>query len=117
MKTWLYRWLPIVFGCHQRPDRSFFFRGRQFPLCARCTGELAGILCCIPVCFFWRLPARYAALLLIPMVADGVVQRFTSYESTNPRRAVTGFLFGWGLFTLYALSAVAVFRLGYHFFD
>jgi uncharacterized membrane protein len=24
--------------CHQRPDRSFFWAGHQFPVCARCTG-------------------------------------------------------------------------------
>ena len=24
--------------CHQRPDRSFFWDGHQFPVCARCTG-------------------------------------------------------------------------------
>src|SRR4051812_167741 len=24
--------------CHQRPDRSFFWQGHQFPVCARCTG-------------------------------------------------------------------------------
>src|SRR5689334_678725 len=24
--------------CHQRPERSFFLAGHQFPVCARCTG-------------------------------------------------------------------------------
>ena len=43
-KEWLCKWLPIFFGCHCRPDRSFFYKGKQFPVCARCTGELAGIL-------------------------------------------------------------------------
>ena len=47
MTAWLYRWLPIVFGCHCREDRSFHIRGRRLPLCARCTGELAGILGCL----------------------------------------------------------------------
>ena len=45
LRRWLWRWLPIIFGCHCRPDRSFHFRdGTPFPICARCTGELAGIL-------------------------------------------------------------------------
>ena len=114
MHAWFCRWLPIVFGCHRRADRSFFVRGRQLPLCARCTGELAGILCCVPVCFFWRLPVWVCVLLLVPMVTDGLVQRFTAYESTNLRRVVTGFLFGWGLYTFFAASTAAVFRLGYH---
>ena len=47
MISWLYRWLPIFCGCHCRPDRSFFFRGRQFPVCARCTGMLLGF--CVPI--------------------------------------------------------------------
>ena len=29
-------------GCHQMATRSFFFKGFQFPLCARCTGILVG---------------------------------------------------------------------------
>lgn len=24
--------------CHQKPERSFFWDGHQFPVCARCTG-------------------------------------------------------------------------------
>jgi uncharacterized membrane protein len=31
--------------CHQRPERSFFLDGHQFPVCARCTGlYLSGAL-------------------------------------------------------------------------
>ncbi len=31
--------------CHQRPERSFFLDGQQFPVCARCTGlYLSGAL-------------------------------------------------------------------------
>ena len=32
-------------GCHQRADRSFFWHGYQFPICARCTGVVSG--------YFW----------------------------------------------------------------
>lgn len=28
--------------CHQRPERSFFWDGVQFPVCARCTGLYLG---------------------------------------------------------------------------
>jgi uncharacterized membrane protein len=42
--------LAIIFAaggliCHQRPERSFFLDGHQFPVCARCTGlYLSGAL-------------------------------------------------------------------------
>ena len=29
-------------GCHRMPERSFFFKGYQFPVCARCTGVAIG---------------------------------------------------------------------------
>lgn len=37
---------PIIFGCHRRPERSFFYKGRQFPICARCTGGIGWNACC-----------------------------------------------------------------------
>ena len=113
MTGWLYKWLPIVFGCHCRADRSFFWKGRQFPICARCTGELAGMVCGLLACFF-RLPPVWAAvLMMLPMVADGVIQLKTAYESTNPRRLVTGFLFGCGLMALIAISTAEALQFGY----
>lgn len=29
-------------GCHQLAERSFFYKGYQFPVCARCTGVTIG---------------------------------------------------------------------------
>lgn len=111
---WFCRWLPIVFGCHCRPDRSFFYKGRQFPLCARCTGELIGILAGVLLFPFWAPPVWAAFLALLPLVVDGFTQRLTRYESTNPRRLVTGLAFGWGLYCLFAHSTLAAFFFGFH---
>lgn len=89
------KFLRIFFGCHARPDRSFYFRGKQFPICARCTGELVGMLLgiLIAVCFdgpsFW-----ISCLMMFPLVVDGFTQRLTAYESNNIRRLWTGILFG-----------------------
>ena len=114
VRLWLWRWLPIVFGCHRRPDRSFHFRdGTPFPICARCTGELAGILTAAITYGFFRPPAAVAAALLLPMLADGFVQLCTTYESGNLRRLVTGGLFGYGLTVLLLASLGWAFRWGF----
>ena len=47
---------------------------------------------------------------MVPMVVDGTVQLLTRYESTNFRRVVTGFLFGYALCALSVLVVI----LGYH---
>lgn len=114
MIPWLYKWLPIFFGCHCRDDRSFHFHGRKFPICARCTGELAGMLLSAAVGFFWRPSVAMSAVLLLPLVADGFLQLKTVYESTNLRRVITGFLFGYGLMALFMISTIAAFQFGYN---
>ncbi|HEY2434127.1 MAG TPA: DUF2085 domain-containing protein [Vicinamibacterales bacterium] len=37
------------FICHQRPERSFFFHGRQLAVCARCTGLYFGAAGVVPL--------------------------------------------------------------------
>ena len=89
------KFLRIFFGCHARPDRSFYFRGKQFPICARCTGELIGMIAGIPIVIFQGCPRfEIVLVMMIPLVFDGFLQRLTSYESGNIRRLVTGILFG-----------------------
>ena len=113
MTAFLYRWLPRLFYCHCRPDRSFFWRGRQFPICARCTGQLVGLLLGIPLFIVGRFPLYVCAALLLPLIADGFLQLLTRYESTNPRRFITGTLFGLGLYELAAWAAVQAVSWGY----
>ncbi len=89
------RFLRIFFGCHARPDRSFYFQGKQFPICARCTGELIGILSGIPIAVCLGYPRFWIVILMMmPLVIDGFIQRLTTYESNNMRRLLTGILFG-----------------------
>ena len=81
-------------GCHQRADRSFFVFGRQFPVCARCTGVLLGEAAVFisrrlsGKLTFWKC----AAFMLI-MLTDHTVQTL-GRESTNIRRLLTGILAG-----------------------
>lgn len=116
LRRWLWQWLPILFGCHCRPDRSFHFRdGTPFPLCARCTGELAGILAALASYWIVHPSTAVSVGLLIPLVTDGVFQLCTSYESGNLRRLVTGALFGYGLTGLLLASLGWAYRWGFDF--
>ncbi len=85
-------WCRRYCGCHQMPERSFFVRGYQFPLCARCTGIFAGHMAGFVLAHFIYSP--WILLCMIPMAVDGTVQYFSNYESTNRRRFITGFLYG-----------------------
>lgn len=88
--------LRIFFGCHCFPARSFFWKGKQFPICARCTGELVGM---ILQCVFFILFSVYAswgwcAVFAMPLIIDGVLQLKTKWFSNNPLRFFTGVFFG-----------------------
>ena len=114
MEKWLYKWLPIIFGCHCKKERSFHYKGKKFPICARCTGELFGIIFSLFSCFFFRLSITTSIIIMIPMIADGFIQLKTSYESNNCRRFITGFLFGYGLFMIFAISSIMAFEFGFN---
>lgn len=58
-------WLKLMkmgarLGCHQRPDRSFFYKGYQFPVCARCTGLFVGYF--VGIAIFMLCHISYQAL-------------------------------------------------------
>lgn len=112
MKKWSYKWLPIFFGCHTRNDRSFHYKGKKFPICARCTGELIGIIFSLATCYFFRVNTFISLIMLIPLIVDGVVQMKTNYESKNYRRFITGILFGYALINLIAISSIYTYDLG-----
>lgn len=111
-KEKIYRFLPIVFGCHCRADRSFYFKGEKFPICARCTGELIGMLMAIIISFFYIPKLRMCFIIAVPMIADGFLQLLTKYESTNTRRLVTGILFGYALVSFFEITTVMSFEFG-----
>ena len=84
------------------PERSIHYHGRPFPICARCTGDLAGILLGILIVCILGYPKFSIALLMaLPLIVDGTLQRLTSYESKNGRRLITGILFGIALVFLF----------------
>lgn len=86
-----------IWGCHQKPERSFFLCGYQFPLCARCTGVFVGYLVAFMLLIFNLLiPNIICMSFLIPLILDGTAQLFFNIISNNPRRFITGILFGLG---------------------
>lgn len=109
----VYKWLPIIFHCHQRDDRSFIVGNRKFPICSRCTGELVGIVLSIFIQCFVGLPGIALALvLLLPLILDGFIQLLTKYESNNMKRFITGLLFGMGLYSLLIYSTLFFYNQG-----
>ena len=108
----IYKWLPIFCGCHQRPERSFFVKGYQMPVCARCEGELIGILIALAAVWFVRPSYWLMAAIMAPMIIDGIVQGLTKYESTNWRRLVTGMLFGFGITMIFLMLTILLFKFG-----
>lgn len=97
-----------IFRCHQLPDRSFFFHGKQFPICARCTGIVLGIILSPLICIF--LPENiYVSIFLGSfMLLDGFTQLYGIRESNNITRLVTGLLFGYSIisFLFYLLNLI-----------
>lgn len=93
------------------PQRSFFFRGRQFPICARCTGILIGyIIGIIYIIFYNRLGYIFELMLMIPLLIDGIGQYKGYFVSTNIRRLITGILGGISFICLSRMIFVLWFR-------
>ena len=112
MKNWMYRWLPIIFGCHCKEDRSFYWKNEKFPICARCTGEAIGMIVGLLCCIFFRTTIKFSVIIMLPMILDGTVQMFTKYESNNFKRVITGMLFGYGAVMLFIISNIAAVQFG-----
>lgn len=90
--------------CHRLPHRSFFFRGKQFPVCARCTGIYLGYYLSLP--FFLIEFSSFSLLMSIILIlftfVDGLIQHYSRWESNNYIRLVTGIICGVGLMSLSA---------------
>ena len=102
--------------CHQIPERSFFIKGKQMPICARCTGLGIGYICAIAILFLVGLLSFFwITLLLLPMAIDGTGQLFSKWKSTNYRRLWTGISGGIGIVSFICTIGYYVFLLGQKF--
>ena len=96
-------------GCHRKPERSFFWKGKQFPFCARCTGIYVGYMA-LP---FFLLNMLYfnwiwTIIFILPTIIDGSIQAYFEIESTNFRRFVTGVLNGLGTMSMINIVGNAI---------
>lgn len=99
-------WIRIMemgakLGCHQMPERSFFVKGYQFPVCARCTGVIISAVIALIVFFKKKIQLRICFALSCVMLCDWGMQYLKIRESTNTRRFVTGLIGGFGYSTLH----------------
>jgi len=91
-------------GCHRIPERSFHIKGKQFPVCARCTGVLIGNIAAAALFLVYALPLPFCLAGCAVMFTDWLIQRLGIRESTNIRRLITGMIGGYTLTTLYCLT-------------
>jgi len=101
------RWI----SCHRDPTRSYFWNGKQFPVCARCTGIHLGYLSLFLFLFQliyikWWL----SIILILPTLLDGLTQAYFNRESTNSIRLISGILAGVGIMSLIHIIG---FQIGY----
>ena len=93
--------LGEMLGCHQMPERSFFIKGFQFPVCARCTGVILSAIIATIIFFKKRLPIGLCLSMSSVMLLDWGMQYLKIKESTNSRRLITGMIGGFGYSTLH----------------
>jgi len=88
-------YISYIFRCHNIQERSFFLKGRQFHICARCTGILVGFFI-FPILlpFNNSIMLWFVILSITSISIDGFTQLFQLRESNNTLRFITGVLFG-----------------------
>lgn len=97
-------------GCHQMPERSFFWKGYQFPVCARCTGVIIATIIATFVFVFKKISKGICICMSAVMLADWLVQRIGIKESNNKRRLITGLIGGFGYTTLHLYAYRYIYR-------
>ncbi|MDR1198502.1 MAG: DUF2085 domain-containing protein [Prevotellaceae bacterium] len=102
--------------CHRIPERSFFYKGKQFPVCARCTGIYIGYIAIfIFAITLTYIPLLWSFALLLPALIDGLTQAYCHRESNNILRLITGIMLGIGISSLGAIFAEIISNLIIHF--
>ena len=83
--------------CHQTPERSFYFHGRQMGVCSRCASIYAGFIIGLLLYPFLRdlCPPRWILTsAAVPTAIDFTGGVLGLFANTFLSRALTGVLFG-----------------------
>ncbi|WP_452224547.1 DUF2085 domain-containing protein [Lacinutrix chionoecetis] len=95
--------------CHQIPERSFFFKGKQFPLCSRCTGiNLGYFILPFFILGLISIPLWWSVAMVFPTYIDGTIQAYTKYQSNNTLRFTSGIISGIGTMSLVSITGIAI---------
>ena len=94
------------------PERSFFCKGYQFPICARCTGVIIGEVITILLLIFRVQPNIIIPIFLLSIMGlDWFVQFINILQSNNIRRLITGICGGIGLTYIYYYLIIYIIKL------
>ncbi|MGL4362434.1 MAG: DUF2085 domain-containing protein [Cellulosilyticaceae bacterium] len=89
-----------ILGCHQMPERSFFVKGYQMPVCARCCGVIVGYIIFLLTNKVYSLGMGMSFVCCGIMFIDWFVQYIQVLQSNNIRRVITGIIGGYGFISL-----------------
>ena len=98
-------WLRLMklgglWGCHQLPSRSFFIKGYQFPICARCVGMFIGYIIAALLYNYYLPSIHFVLYAFTIMLIDWGLQFLGILVSNNYRRVISGIFGGWGVMSL-----------------
>jgi uncharacterized membrane protein len=98
-------WAPPIYRffsrvCHQNPERVLHLLGYPLAVCIRCASIYFGFFIGIVLGGRFEYSGRFTPivmLILIPMVADVLLDAIGLHDSSFTTRSVTGLMFGGGI--------------------
>jgi len=87
-------WPYVFWHCHRLPERSFKITGRQFHICARCTGIVFGFSFVPFVMLIGCMTIPLSIAMIAMLLFDAMTQLLGWRKSNNVLRLITGIFVG-----------------------